>query len=137
MLRTLVLGLILIFKINGAATAAEKELRFICKGHTPLSIRLHLGVLTESRASMTLDSEDLYPHTGGSWRLLLEKVNSQDPVDKTMARFTTYDDSFIFNLWIPRHLAYQQSPKKFATVLKWQTDEQASVYTEDLLCHPL
>ncbi|MEY4615969.1 MAG: hypothetical protein RJB66_929 [Pseudomonadota bacterium] len=115
---------------------ASEPFRFVCKGHTPLELRLHLTVINESRAAMTIDSIDLYPHTGGSWRLLLERI-SGDTKNSTMVPFTTYDDSFIYHTFIPKTLLSERVSGRFSTELTWQTDERGSIYSEELLCHPL
>jgi hypothetical protein len=117
------------------STQAKSDVRFLCKGHTPISIRLHLTVMNPYRATMTIDSEDLYPHTGGSWRLLLERNSDQPQEPKQSVTLKTYDDAFLYRLLIPRAVANGVSPKKFQSELLWQTDEQASVYSEELLCY--
>ena len=108
---------------------------FLCKGHTPLELRMNLSILSDSRITMTLDSEFHYPHTGQSWKLLMEKTHDDHQGPESSANFTTYDDSFIYNLSLPQALLSGESRKYYRAELRWQTDEKGAIFSEELRCY--
>lgn len=103
----------------------------------PISIRLHLEIIDSAKAHLSVDSPELYPHTGQSWRLLAERFMRPEEELFKMANFTTYDDSYIYNTFAPKSIFQGQLPQSFASELKWQTDANGAVFSEELTCHQL
>ena len=116
-------------------SALKASENYLCKGDIPFLVRLEFSMQSPSRLAATIDSEELYPHTGKSWRLLWTRVLSPSALKASKVVFMSYDEFYLYHLQLPLPIADGAVLEEFNGLLTWQTDEKGSVYSALLKCY--
>ena len=104
-----------------------------CQNEFPPFIATTIGFSSLERGFIEIDSDYLYPDTGISWRLLLERFHRENEENLSYANFQTFDQ-YIYNFFVPKTVLAGIKLESFPSEIHWQIEEDSTVYSSDLKC---